>query len=62
MKTSYLAEESFASIGNASGQDGLVRAMLRGIFDKETRRNVQAYLADAVSDAGIIDIECCFLF
>ncbi len=36
--------------------------MLRGIFDKETRRKAQVYLADAVSDAGIMDIECCFVF
>ena len=28
----------------------------------DTRRKPQVYLADAVSDAGIMDIECCFLF
>jgi hypothetical protein len=34
----------------------------RGIFDKETRRKAQVYLADAVIEAGIMDIECCFMF
>jgi len=28
----------------------------------EVRRKPQVYLADAVSDAGIMDIECCFVF
>ena len=33
----------------------------RGGFDLDTRRKPQAYLAGAVSDAGIMDIECHFL-
>jgi len=33
----------------------------RGAFDLDTRRKLQAYLADAVIEAGIMDIECYFL-
>ena len=33
----------------------------RGAFDLDTRRKPQAYLADAVIEAGIMEIECCFL-
>ena len=57
-------------INGFNAQDGRVarrrsnceaRFAPRGGFDLDTRRKPQAYLAGAVSDAGIMDIECHFL-
>ena len=53
---------SLSKIGSASRRraDCEVGFAPRGAFDLDTRRKRQVYLAAAVSDAGIMDIECSF--
>ena len=55
---SVTPESPLAKIGNDSRtllKKGEV--LVRGVFDLEVRREPQAFLADAVIDEGIMDIE-----
>ena len=46
-----------AKIGSASGRIAGVEMQMRGAFDLEVRRKPQAFAADAVILAGIMDFE-----